>query len=462
MLFLLFIIFFYFSLGTKPQIVGEEVANPKEGNFNPILQKNASYVYVEGAGYVLKDRKIVLFVGQDTAQSRRAEAIKSIEKELESYWKWQILIGKKDIEEIMTEGQNNKMKSQKNSSEKNIFRRVLDVFKVADAINVVRDTNKTCDCDDALLLLAGKDLHLIQTTLNPDGGAVGNTIDSDVKNLKDIASQGQFLKLPQKDPEVGGDGKEAPFLVGIIDSGVNFGDEIVTKNERFITPYVNTSLNYNFLKKNVDVRDTLEHGTKIARIILKNTGLKNLNLVALKTFDTTKVGNLYDNLCAILYSIKHKVRVVNTSWGAFSEKPIPVFEEVLRRAKTANMVVVCSAGNIDVDIDLHPYYPACYADHSELGSHVITVTSIYYKKVCQNYSLSGKKIDLTVDATNKNCEHLIPDNLGNMTAPTESGTSYAAPYVTAGLINYINGSSSGYSKSGYIGAIPAGSIIRAY
>jgi subtilisin family serine protease len=332
---------------------------------------------------------------------------------------------------------------------------------VADAINVVRDNSKTCDCDDALLLLAGKDLHLIQTTLNPDGGAIGNTLD-DTKNLNDIVKQEQNLKLPQKDTEVGGDGKEAPFLVGIIDSGLNFGNAIVSQNEPFITPFVNSSLNYNFLKKNIDVRDTLEHGTKIARIILSNAGVRNVKFVGLKTFDTTKVSNLYDNLCAILYAIKHKVRVVNTSWGAFSEKPIPVFEEVLRRAKAANMVVVCSAGNTDVDIDLHPYYPACYADHPELGSHVITVTSIYDKEVCQNKSSSGKKIDLTFDAVNKNCEHQIPDNLGGATAPTESGTSYAAPYVTAGVINYINGSSAGYSKSGYIGAIPTGSKIRPY
>ena len=44
---------------------------------------------------------------------------------------------------------------------------------MADVVIVVRDNAKTCDCDDDLLLLSGPDLHLISTTLNPDGGAVG-------------------------------------------------------------------------------------------------------------------------------------------------------------------------------------------------------------------------------------------------------------------------------------------------
>ncbi|MEY4540892.1 MAG: hypothetical protein RLZZ306_2649 [Bacteroidota bacterium] len=459
----LFFVFFYFSLGSQPNIVGKEETPPTGTELDSTIKNNpiyASYVYVKGAGYVLRDRRIVLLIGQDTAQSRQGDAIKSVEKDLESYWKWQVLLGRRNIEDIPSrqnqKGEYDVTKSRETS--KNIFSRILDVFKVADAVNVIRDTAKTCDCDDDLLLLAGPGLHLISTTLNPDGGAAG------MGPLSESINSEINYKSPTQAPQIGS-GKSGSFLVGIIDSGINFGGEIkktykFNNNEVFITPKIQSSLNYNFMKNNTEVIDSVNHGTKVARIIIKNTTSDNLRLVALKTFDKNKISNLYDNLCAMIYAIKHDMKVVNASWGASVKESMPVFDQVLRRAKAANMVVVCSAGNDNIDIDLNPYYPACYADHSELGSHVITVTS-KYDSVCQNFSSSGKKIDLTVK-TDALCNHAIPGAMGNMTGIFESGTSYAAPYVTAGVINYLLLHPSGFSKSGYIGTIPSGSDIRIY
>ena len=154
---------------------------------------------------------------------------------------------------------------------------------------------------------------------------------------------------------------------------------------------------------------------------------------------------------------------MNTSWGASHEEPIPVFDEVLRRAKAANMVIICSAGNDKIDIDNAPYYPACYADHPELGSHVITVTSKYIedKDPCQNRSSSGKKIDLTYKANN-DCTHPIPNTSGTSMENPKSGTSYAAPYVTADVVNYLLRNPTNFSKSGYINSIPITSDIKKY
>ncbi len=464
----LFFVFFYFSLGSQPKFVGEyDGTNPPlKTSLDSTMQLNptykAQYVFVKGAGYVLRDRRIVLLVGEDTAKLRQAEAIKSVEKDLERYWKWQVLLGKRKLEDIslqQTQRSDYGTTEGGESQKKNIFSRILDVFKVADAIIVVRDTNKTCDCDDDLLLLAGPDLHLIATTLNPDGGAVG------MGPPGESFSPESFLKSPPQDPQTGGSGKDS-FLVGIIDSGINFGGDIkqaygkVFGNEVFITPKIQSTLNYNFMRNNTEVIDSINHGTKVARIIVKNTSSNKIRLVGLKTFDKNKISNLYDNLCAIIYAMKHDMKVVNASWGASVKEAIPVFDQVLRRAKAVNMIVICSAGNDNIDIDLNPYYPACYADHSELGSHVITVTS-KYDSVCQNFSSSGKKIDLTVK-TDAQCNHAIPDALGNMTGIFESGTSYAAPYVTAGVINYLLLHPSGFSKSGYIGTIPVGSEIKIY
>lgn len=451
----LFFAFFYFSLGTEPKIVREEATPPEETALDSTIKNNpiyASYVYVKGAGYLLRDRRIMLLVGQDTLSERQADAIKMVEKELESYWKWQILSGNKSIEELL----NTSPRGAEKTTPKNFFSRVFDVFKVADNINVVKDSNKTCDCDKNLLLLAGKGLHLIETTLNPGGGAEGGR-----SPRGETAKGGSNFKQNKIPEPQQGDGKSyqnTSFLVGIIDSGVN--------PERAVGP-MNHPLNYNFLTKSSNVTDSnpIVHGTSIARIIVAKSGERGYTIIGLKTFDDNNIGNLYDNLCAILYAAKNNIKVVNASWGATSLEPIPVFDEVIRRAKAANMILVSSAGNNHEDLDLHPYYPACYADHPELGNNVISVTS---KKdtvtkgesaFCQNFSTSGKKIDLTVRA-NELCNHRVPDASGAI--KMLNGTSYAAPQVTAEVIKYLLKNPSGFSKSGFINSIPLESDIKKY
>jgi hypothetical protein len=479
----LFFIFFYFSLGSRPQIIGEEEKNPTVTTpLDSTIKNNsvyASYVYVAGTGYVLRDRRLVLLVGEDTAKNRQADAIKKVEKALESYWKWRILTGERSLEQLLSKkGSTYENRGLKEGGTKNLFSRFFDIFKVVDAVNVVRDTNKTCNCDDDLLLLSGPDLHLVNTILNPDspiiatgtGTAVGGQTESD-GNLYSKATwrQESFLKLPQTEPQ-GGDGKSGSFIVGIIDSGIDFGTigkgttyrNPTFSNELMITPKIESSLNYNFMNNSKEVIDSVKykHGTNIARIIVKNTTSEKVRIVALKTFDQNKVGNLYDNLCAILYAIKYNMKVVNASWGASLKESTPAFDEVLRRAKAANMIVVCSAGNQKYDIDLHPYFPACYADHSELGSHILSVTS-KYDSVCQNKSGSGKKIDFTVK-TNIDCKHGIPTAIGDTIGDFQKGTSYAAPYVTASVIEYLLTHPGGFSKSGYKSSIPASSDIKNY
>ena len=454
----LFSLFFYFSLGTEPKIVGEEEIPPTGTTLDSLIKNNSkysSYVYVKGAGYLLRDRRMVLLVGKDTAQDSRADAVNNIEKELENYWKWQILLGKKKIEDLSSSDRKEIFSNEQvKSSSKNIFSRILDVFKVSNAVNVIQDKDQTCDCNKNFLVLAGKNLHLIETALNPGGGIEGGTSQHGER-----ANGGSHFKQSNTEPQQG-NGKtveNASFLVGIIDTGEN--------SEPFIGP-MNHRLNYNFLDKSVNVKDpnSIAHGTLIARIIVKNIGQNRVSIVGLKTFDENNFGNLYDNLCAILYSVKNNIKVVNASWGATSRTPIPVFDEVMRRANAVNMVLVASAGNKREDLDLHPYYPACYADHSELGNNVITVTSKYKGTVCQNFSNAGTKIDLTIRA-NELCNHGVPNALGDTTASAIrmlNGTSYATPYVTADVIKYLLKNPSGFSKARYISSIPVVSNIKKY
>ncbi len=460
-LLVIFSLSFYFFLGIQPELTGEEGDSPTNTYIDLVIKNNKKdypYVYLKGSGYVLRDRRIVFFLDGDTVKNRQKEAIQNIEKELESYWKWQILSGKKNLEEINKTADRpyikEKVNEQNTKIDKNIFSRVIDVFKVADAITVQPDTKRTCACDSNLLMLAGPDLHLIQTTLNPGGGGevTGTGNDSEELSVKNVMKS--HFKLPQPEPQTG-DGKRydpVSFNIGIIDSGINY-DSVAGQSP-------NPTFDYNFLNHSADISDggSIIHGTYIASIVTKNASVKGLKFAGLRTFDNLRIGNLYDNLCAILYCVKNNVKVVNASWGV--RQNYPVFEAVLQKAKNANVTIVCSAGNESVDIDEKPWYPACYADHPDFGNNVISVTSKYGSKVCQNTSSSTKKIDLSVEA-DKNCKHAIPDQKGNMGTINEKGTSYAAPYVTAEVVKYKM-TNPVFSKSSFITSLSMSSNIKKY
>lgn len=469
-LLVIFALFFYFSLGTQPKSMAEDGKLPPISNsyLDSIMQTSyPNYAYLAGIGYALRDRRTVLLSGERASTEGKIEAIKSVEKELESYWKWQILFGSKSLDEISSspsirgqEGQNSPQLG-KISNKKNILSRIFDIFKVADAVNVVVDSNKTCDCDGGLLLLAGPDLHKVGTTLNPDGEIIATGIphfDPESSSIDSPVS----MKMPQPEPQAGY-GKSEAISVGIIDSGLNL------KDETFISSSINLGLNYNFVTSNpadtnnVTDPNSVIHGTKIARIIKQEMGNQPISIVGLKTFDSLNVGNLYDNLCAVMYAIKHKIKVVNVSWGG--KKDSPIFQEVMKRAVDAKLIIVCSAGNENIDIDVTPYFPACYSDHAVFGKNVVTVTSLYKDSVCMNRSGSGKKIDVTVraDTSSKNgrCLHFIPNANGGLPATYESGTSYATPYVTAAVTKSLMVTPT-FVKNTFITSLPVSGKIKKY
>ena len=82
----LFSLFFFFSLGTEPKIVGEEQTKdlPLITELDTIMQQHANYkatyVYVKGSGYVLRNRKIVLLVGKDLPKKDKPKPSKALKR----------------------------------------------------------------------------------------------------------------------------------------------------------------------------------------------------------------------------------------------------------------------------------------------------------------------------------------------------------------------------------------------
>jgi hypothetical protein len=442
-LLVIFFLFFYFFLGTQPQSYGEVGDAPKDSHLDMVIKKYPQkypYVYLKDVGYVLRDRRIIFVDNKSEEKDRQTNAIELVEKQLESYWKWEILSGRKSLEEI----------SNKEKTDKNIFSRIIDIFKVAGAVNVTVDKSKICECDSDLLMLSGSDLHLIQTTLNPGDGAAATRPENGKIDLNDLESvKTNFIKQSTKEPETGG-GNYKTFLVGVIDTGINY--------ELPINQIPDSTIDYNFLTHTSDVKDDgyIPHGTYISKIIAQNTAGRGVKLVGLKTFDDQLVGNLFDNLCAILYCTKNKINLANASWGVVKNSTL--FEVIMQKAKDTNTMVVCSAGNDSVDIDVKNWYPACYADHTIFGNNIFSVTSKYNKVVCENTSSSEKKIDLSYE-TDSDCKLDIPDSDKSIVKAT--GTSYAAPYITAALAKYMQ-SHPTFTKANFVATFPGTGPIKKF
>lgn len=446
-LLVIFALFFYFSLGKKPEFVGREVSPPPPSTsyLDSVIQKSyPNYVYLEGTGYVQTNRRAVIFPSS-TSDSSHSKEIVAIEKKLESYWKWEIFWGHKDLEEIsLVSEQSNQgntvrdRKKQANNSRKNIFSRFLDVFKVAEAVKVQADKTQYCDCDPNFILLMGPDLHLVKATLNPDTPIIATGNLSDSPKVDSLQSKSYHHRFDNRQV---GDGKQQTFTIGIIDSGINFA-ALVGKSS-------DSTIDYNFIDHSTNVSDSSLgiHGTEIAKIVETKINPLNIKYVGLKTFDDKSVGNLYNNLCAIIYSIKHRIKVVNASWGVASNET--AFEAVMTQAKKANLTVVCSAGNQKVDLDKKPWYPASYADHPVFGNNIVSVTSKYSTVVCQNTSSSETKIDVSVES-DSNCKY------GGLI-----GTSFAAPYVTAAVVKSMVFSPT-FTKSAFISSLAPGGEIKKF
>lgn len=454
---LLVSLFFYF-MGFKPSSSRKEIVAPIKTKIDSLIQEKPEvfpYSFVEGTGYVLKDKQVVYFDGADTSEARKQEVIAEFEKELEAYWKWEILMGNQSL---LADSLNvNKQTNIGTEESPAMTERFSQLFDVSDLIKVEIDTVNNCKCDKNFILLSGKNLHLINTIPNPDGGGIGSGPPHEIVPIPDVTSLpldsvsiGNLnAKGANQGANVNSNGK---VLVGIIDTGFNA--------ESFNNGYFSSGLDYNFLTNTNEIQDNNPeiHGTKVSRIIIQN-GAKNDNvqLVGLKTFDENYVGDLYHNLCALIYAHKNKINIVNASWGTYLKEPDAVFSAVIRDLKKAGMILICSAGNDNLDIDDEKYWPACYSSDLELGTNVISVTS-KSGTICQNQSKSGKNIDFTVRA-DENCRHNIPNALA------QSGTSFAAPYVTSEVIKYFLTKPSNFSKTAFTNTLsvtPPASGIAVY
>lgn len=141
-----------------------------------------------------------------------------------------------------------------------------------------------------------------------------------------------------------------------------------------------------------------------------------------------------DAVLALDYMIWLKVNkglnivAINNSWGGTGYDPL--LHEAIDRARQANILFVCAAGNSAQDSDIIPMYPAAYDN-----DNIISVAAIQEDDALAYFSNWGaKSVDL--GAPGVRVWSTIPGSANESSYAAWGGTSMATPHVTGACALY--------------------------
>jgi len=227
-----------------------------------------------------------------------------------------------------------------------------------------------------------------------------------------------LVKYPDNDNE---DGPVVP--VAVIDSGI---DPITVDSFELYggvdTCGTYTLQGYNALQIQESPYDDNGHGTHIAEILQKESN-KMIELYFAKVVDSTGVGTMFHTICGIHKAIDAGVKVINLSLGYKGEES-QVFREVVNKAEANDVVLVTSAGNDTLDIDIDSlrirYWPSNF-EHDNIisvGAHNPD------KEECLFSNFGDQSVDLFALGRD-----ILSRKLGSGEI-SKSGTSQAAALVS--------------------------------
>ncbi|MHC4544956.1 MAG: S8 family peptidase [Planctomycetota bacterium] len=175
------------------------------------------------------------------------------------------------------------------------------------------------------------------------------------------------------------------IIVAVIDSGTDYDHPDLAANiwineaEYNGDPDVDDDGNgykddvygYDFCYEDGDPIDDMCHGTHVAGTIgavgNNNKGVVGVcwqvEIMSLKSFDNHGVGYISDIIPAIYYAVNMGAKVINASWGRYTDNPSQSLKDAIDEAGYNGVLFVAAAGNAHYDIDdpeEESYYPAAY------------------------------------------------------------------------------------------------------
>jgi thermitase len=233
--------------------------------------------------------------------------------------------------------------------------------------------------------------------------------------------------------------KKRDLVVAVIDTGVDYNHpdlkQAMWKNQKEIpgngvddddNGLIDDYHGYNFYDGIADPMDDHMHGTHCSGIIAaqhNDIGIRGLapdvKIMPVKFLGAWGDGELENGIKAIEYALRMKADILSNSWGGppYSK----VLDEVLKEVKERGVLFIAAAGNDHNNNDASPTYPASYQH-----DNVIAVAATKPNDDIAKFSNWGLK-NVHIGAPGRWVISTIPNNKYK----TASGTSMAAPYVSA-------------------------------
>lgn len=314
---------------------------------------------------------------------------------------------------------------------------------------------RQCNCADEnleLWIFSNGSSSNINIEEKKETAKVDEEIESVDLNKTIIIQQDEFISASQSgiiDTAISKIvGSNSGITVAVLDTGIDYN------YDGFTTPFLYNSrsdacednnykekFGWNFVDNNNNPFDNYpgKHGTIVSNIITSNLQNNNIQHQILPVKVANSNGNIkyFDALCGFKYAIKKEnVKIVNMSFGWYSEN-FELLQEFIREVENT-ILVVCSAGNQNLNNDIIPHYPSSYDSENILAMAGIEETismgpSNYYPNLAyfSNYGINS--VDLAAKSEN------IPFTYNNQVFHV-NGTSFSAAYGSFfGALNYQNG-----------------------
>lgn len=220
------------------------------------------------------------------------------------------------------------------------------------------------------------------------------------------------------------------IIVAVLDTGVRYTHEDLAAN-MWVNPN-DGGHGWNALTGTNNPYDdgsglSIGHGTLVAGVVgaIGNNGKGvvgvawRMQIMACQCFaNSTGIGSISAVITGMDYARTNGARIINASWGFTNSLAL---SNAVYSLRDSDIIVVAACGNSSTNIDLSPVYPASY--------HFDNVVSVAYTTSADTLA--------TLSNFGATSVHLAApgENIYSTWSPndsfyfTESGTSFAAPYV---------------------------------
>lgn len=201
-------------------------------------------------------------------------------------------------------------------------------------------------------------------------------------------------------------------VVGVMDSGVDYNHDFLRDR------IVSSDLNFSSSGGENDALDDNGHGTMVAGVIVNSTP-DNVKIKPYKVLNSSGSCTVLNMISAVEYILSNedKPDIINMSFGGYNFEHLTIESELCDRLTDAGVTVVIASGNDNLPIE--------YVTPADCESAITVGAYGSDNKLC-TFSNYGKGIDIAAPGD------VIYSCSVNNKYRTASGTSFAAPFVSAG------------------------------